>query len=153
MRMVITREEAMDMEDAHAQGLHEETPRDGCPTCQRRELRSYPTAAEVDAKQPGIGRRKMLTVTYSSAAPYIREALLNAAGLKLHARTQRDRKEYVGEMMGLVRALKILLASPEGQESPVGFPEFHGAHGAYEEVERFVGGEHEMIALGFKEAS
>ena len=47
MRTVITREEAMDMEDAHGEGLHEELPRDGCPTCQGRNIMSYPTAAEV----------------------------------------------------------------------------------------------------------
>jgi hypothetical protein len=50
MRNYVTREEAMDMEDAHAQGLHEETPRDFCPTCTRRELSSYPTAAEVNRR-------------------------------------------------------------------------------------------------------
>lgn len=43
MRHGITREEARDMEQAHAEGLHDELPRSGCPTCDRRELSSYPT--------------------------------------------------------------------------------------------------------------
>lgn len=47
MRMVITREEARDMEQAHAEGYHDELPREGCPTCSDRELSSYPTAAEI----------------------------------------------------------------------------------------------------------
>jgi hypothetical protein len=51
MRTVITREEAMDMEDAHGEGLHGETPRDGCPTCQNRDIKSYPTHAEVRARE------------------------------------------------------------------------------------------------------
>lgn len=90
-----------------------------------------------------------LTTTYSHAAPYIREKLLSAASLKLSARTQRDQRFYMGEMQGLVHALTIFLSSPDGLGSPTGFPEFHGASGAYEEVERFVGGEHEMRELGF----
>jgi hypothetical protein len=55
MRTVITREEAMDMEDAHAQGFHEEFPREGCPTCQDRTLSSYPTAAEVAINKEATG--------------------------------------------------------------------------------------------------
>ena len=37
-----------------------------------------------------------LTTTYSHAAPYIREQLLNAASLKLSQSTQRERKFYTG---------------------------------------------------------
>jgi hypothetical protein len=92
-----------------------------------------------------------ITTTYSHAAPYIREQLLNAASLKLSQSTQRERRFYMGMMQGLVHALKILMSSPEGQDSPKGYPEFHGARGAYAEVERFVGGEHEMRELGFIE--
>jgi len=47
----ITREQASDMEDAHAQGSHDELPREGCPACEGRELRSYPTAAQVAARR------------------------------------------------------------------------------------------------------
>lgn len=47
MRMGISREEARDMEEAHAEGLHDELPREGCPMCSGRELRSYPTEAEL----------------------------------------------------------------------------------------------------------
>lgn len=153
MRMTITREEAYDMEDAHSQGLHEELPRDGCPTCQRRELSSYPTAAEVARSMPP--RQRGLTTTYSSAAPYIREALMRTTSTKLSAKTQRDRIKYAGGMHAFVSALKILLHSPEGKDSPIGYPDYHGSNESkvLAEIERFVGGEGEMIALGFKEAS
>jgi hypothetical protein len=52
MRHTITREEAYDMETAHAQGLHE-FPREGCPLCEDRDLRSYPTAAQVAKAKEG----------------------------------------------------------------------------------------------------
>jgi len=92
-----------------------------------------------------------LTITYSHAAPYIRHQMLNAASSKLATKTQRDKRYYTGVMHGLTLALGILLKSPEGQDSPKGYPEFHGATGAYDEIARFVGGEHEMRELGFIE--
>jgi hypothetical protein len=143
----------MDMEDAHAQGFHDEMPREGCPTCSRRETSSYPTAAEV-ASRGAQPRQRGLTVAYSSAAPYIREALMRAASIKLAAKTQRDRARNVGEMQGLVSALKILLRSPEGKDSEVGYPDYHGVNEGLvlTEIERFVGGEGEMIELGFRAA-
>jgi hypothetical protein len=149
--MVITREEAYDMEDAHSQGLHDELPREGCPTCSRREPSSYPTAAEVASKQPRP-RQHGIKVTYSSAAPYIREALMRAASRKLSQRTQREQARASGEMQGLVSALKILLASNDGKDSEVGYPDYHGVNEGrvLAEIERFVGGAHEMIELGFK---
>jgi hypothetical protein len=47
----ITREQAQDMVDAHAEGLHtppEGVPREGCPECEDRPLRSYPPAKDVE---------------------------------------------------------------------------------------------------------
>jgi hypothetical protein len=43
--MRITREQAEDMAEAHAQGFHtppDGTPREGCPECEGRPLSSYP---------------------------------------------------------------------------------------------------------------
>jgi hypothetical protein len=50
MRNIITREEAEDMVDAHAEGLHSppEIPREGCPECEGRDLRDYPRAKDVE---------------------------------------------------------------------------------------------------------
>ena len=92
-----------------------------------------------------------VTTTYSHAAPYIRHSILNTASLKLGAQRERDKSRLSGEMFGYIAALKILLASPEGADSPVGYPEFRGRPEAVAEVTRFVGGEHEMQVLGFIE--
>ena len=90
-------------------------------------------------------------VTYSSAAGYIREQVMLATSSKLNASTQKDRKYYVGMMHGYVSALNILLRSPEGKDSEVGFPDYHGTDKSrvLAEVERFVGGPDRMIELGF----
>jgi hypothetical protein len=74
---------------------------------------------------------------------------------KLNAKTLRDKAKYTGGMHAFVSALKILLRSPEGKDSPIGYPDYHGINESkvLAEIERFVGGEDEMIALGFKEAS
>jgi hypothetical protein len=48
---VVTREEARNMVDAHADGLHAELPREFCPACDGRELSSYPTHAQVEAQR------------------------------------------------------------------------------------------------------
>ena len=45
--MTITREEAADMAQAHAEGYHAELPREGCPECEDRPLRDYPTADDM----------------------------------------------------------------------------------------------------------
>jgi Ribbon-helix-helix protein, copG family len=56
----ITRELARDRALAHAEGLHADLPRAGCPECEGRALREYPTAAEAAARvgpgRPTIGR-------------------------------------------------------------------------------------------------
>lgn len=40
MKMGTTRDEARDYEDAHAQGLHDDVPREGCPECERQKNRT-----------------------------------------------------------------------------------------------------------------
>jgi hypothetical protein len=40
--MKITREQAVDMAEAHAEGYHDDEPREGCPECEDRPLRHYP---------------------------------------------------------------------------------------------------------------
>lgn len=47
MKGVVTREEAQDMSQAHAEGLHDELPRQFCPDCEDRPLSSYPTEAQI----------------------------------------------------------------------------------------------------------
>jgi hypothetical protein len=47
MNKVVTREEALDMEDAHNDGLHDELPRQFCPLCDNRPLSSYPTEQQI----------------------------------------------------------------------------------------------------------
>jgi len=45
----ITREEARNMAEAHAEGYHtppEGLPREGCPECEDRPLRDYPPSGE-----------------------------------------------------------------------------------------------------------
>lgn len=88
--------------------------------------------------------------TYSHAAPYIREAILNTMSLKLSANTKRDQYAYGFQLHGLIQALEILLASPEGKNSPTGQPDFWGHRGAYAEAERYVGGRERMLKLGFE---
>jgi hypothetical protein len=45
MHNVITRSEANDMSHAHAEGLHADHAREGCPDCDGRDLSSYPPFA------------------------------------------------------------------------------------------------------------
>jgi hypothetical protein len=90
-----------------------------------------------------------LTRTYSHAAPYIREQILNTAGLKLSAKLKRDQARWSGQLHGLIQALEIMLRSDDTKDSPVGNPEFRGDKRAYAEVERYVGGPKEMAKLGF----
>jgi hypothetical protein len=61
-----------------------------------------------------------MKVTYSHAEPYLRERALRAACGVADARTQRDRREKIGQLYAYVTSLRILLASPEGQQSPPG---------------------------------
>lgn len=92
-----------------------------------------------------------LATTYSHAAPYIRLRVLNAASLKLSAKTQRNQRQYSGQMFGLINALDILLNSPEGKDSPVGYADYneYNKKAVLAEVERYVGGEDRMRELGF----
>jgi hypothetical protein len=47
MRMIVSREEAQCMEDAHIEGLHDDLPRQFCPLCDDRPLISYPTERQI----------------------------------------------------------------------------------------------------------
>jgi|tagenome__1003787_1003787.scaffolds.fasta_scaffold20953080_3 hypothetical protein len=92
-----------------------------------------------------------IKVTYSSAAGYIREALMRATSSKLNQTTQRERARASGEMTGLTKALTILLNSPEGKDSEAGYPDYHGVDESrvLTEIERYLGGRDEMVKLGF----
>lgn len=48
MRRYVTREQARDFADAHAQGLHDGAKREFCPDCDGRDLKSYPRSADVE---------------------------------------------------------------------------------------------------------
>jgi hypothetical protein len=50
----ISREQARDMADAHAEGWHtppDGVPREGCPECEDRPLRDYPTHDELESRR------------------------------------------------------------------------------------------------------
>lgn len=49
MAKPITREQAEDMAQAHAEGLHAELPREGCPECEDRPLGEYPRYRHTNA--------------------------------------------------------------------------------------------------------
>lgn len=51
MGNIVTREQARGMQDAHNEGYHDELPREFCPDCTGRELRSYPTAFSISNKE------------------------------------------------------------------------------------------------------
>jgi ribbon-helix-helix CopG family protein len=53
--MRISRELAADMAIAHGAGNHDNVRREGCPECEDRPLRDYPSAAEL-AERPRPGR-------------------------------------------------------------------------------------------------
>jgi hypothetical protein len=55
--MKITREQAEDMSQAHAEGYHDELPREGCPDCEDRDLREYSWSKhEEEAKLSAEGK-------------------------------------------------------------------------------------------------
>lgn len=49
--IVVSREEALNMVDAHIDGCHDDLPREGCPECEGKELRDYPTADEIERRR------------------------------------------------------------------------------------------------------
>jgi hypothetical protein len=54
--MIVTREEAQDMSQAHAEGWHtppDGVPREGCPDCEDRPLSDYPPAPPLDLDDVG----------------------------------------------------------------------------------------------------
>jgi hypothetical protein len=91
-----------------------------------------------------------LKVTYSHAAPFIRQQVLAHADLKLSASTQRERRYEVGVMYGLTSALQIMMQAEDTKELVVpGRPKFRGSKRAIDEVKRYLGGEQEWAKLGF----
>lgn len=52
----ITREQALDMAQAHAEGLHSppEIAREGCPECEDRPLRDYEPYRETPKRLQGL---------------------------------------------------------------------------------------------------
>jgi hypothetical protein len=47
-RREVTREQARDMAEAHAEGLHADAPREFCPECEGRPLSSYPAGDQPE---------------------------------------------------------------------------------------------------------
>lgn len=95
MRTVVYRHEAREMSDAHAEGLHFESPRDYCPDCMNRELSSYPVAPEKAAKDAMSealrdveGAINVALMVWGSYNPDVRRALLTCRG---------DLREAIGE--------------------------------------------------------
>jgi hypothetical protein len=43
----ITLAQARDMAEAHAEGMHADLPREGCPECEDRPLKSYPREKDI----------------------------------------------------------------------------------------------------------
>lgn len=71
----VTREQARDMADAHAEGLHE-LPREGCPECEGRELRGYPgdtvpTISHVEIEVEGDGTVHVSPIWTGVDRPYV----------------------------------------------------------------------------------
>lgn len=55
--MNITRDQARDFADAHAEGLHDEIPREGCPECDGKDLSRYPVGCgHINIGGDGIAR-------------------------------------------------------------------------------------------------
>lgn len=82
-----------------------------------------------------------VTVTYTHAAPFIREALVMACRQAADASTLRDRRYYMGQAYAFGRALEIMSDSGdqtpiEGIHEPGGFQDARG----YGYVRRFLGG-------------
>lgn len=91
----ITREEARDMADAHADGLHtppDGVPREGCPECEDRPLASYPPAATA---QPGRAATHELIREAESLARELRVASrgeFSLAVVRNHGKTLSERQ-------------------------------------------------------------
>jgi hypothetical protein len=65
-----------------------------------------------------MAKNTTIKVTYSHAAPYIRQAAAYAASRAIGSETKRDANRAWSEVDGLVAALSILLKSPEGKNQP-----------------------------------
>lgn len=84
MKSVVTREEARNMSSAHADGLHDEAPRQFCPDCEDRPLSSYPSdenvvgSALISSIESAINNA--LIHFTPQQHPQLRKALLDARG-------------------------------------------------------------------------
>jgi hypothetical protein len=85
------------------------------------------------------------------AAPLIRRALIDAAEMKLNARTKRDEQKHLGQMFAYAQSLGILLRSPVGAGEPRGVAPGVGSERsrAVAEAKRFLGGSARWAELGF----
>src|SRR4051812_4381536 len=94
MRTVVYRDEAVEMSEAHAEGLHSppEIPREGCPERDRRELSSYPPRPKGDEKAAAIRELKLsintALIVFGDENLALRRVLLTARG---------DIREALGE--------------------------------------------------------
>jgi hypothetical protein len=117
---VVTREEAREYEDAHAEGWHtppDGVPRENCPQCDGRELSSYPSVAELEARQAAdaaLSSRGLITAALDArrardeADARYREALVAA----VRGRGSRTVAE-LAEELGLSRPYLHRLARGE----------------------------------------
>lgn len=69
MKNGITREQARDMAAAHAEGLHAEIPREGCPECEGRELREYPSPCSTCGGKGYIETKVWANARYFTTEP------------------------------------------------------------------------------------
>lgn len=74
----VTREQARDMSDAHAQGLHTDNPREFCPECTGRSLDSYPPAKSAATATPRT-IAQAITDALRAHSPGTKDAYLSAS--------------------------------------------------------------------------
>ena len=92
MRTLVYRHEAQEMTEAHAEGLHADSPREFCPQCEGRDLSSYPPAPDKDAMAESIrdveSAINVALIVWGDHNPAVRRALLTCRG---------DVREALGE--------------------------------------------------------
>lgn len=93
-----------------------------------------------------------LTVSYSHAAPYIREQILNAVRQRLNAKTLREQRYHVGVVYGLTSALEIMYRSDDLKDNiPDGWAPYRAGqdHAVLEWLANYMSGEDRLKELGF----
>lgn len=93
-----------------------------------------------------------LVMTYSHAAPYIREHVLNAVRQRLNARTQRDQRYHTGVVYGLISALETMYRSDDLKDNiPTGWAPYRAGqdHAVLEWLTQYLGSEERLKELGF----